>query len=273
MRSRLQPGLLTLGAWCALLGAACSFPSVVVEEGPGTPPLCNDDTECGTPASLCEKAVCDPEIGCGTETITVGEGCRGGDGFCLEDGTCGECTMGSQCNSETCSGGLCVPMNCTSGTKNEDETDIDCGGSCAPCMNGDDCLADTDCTSGACDDSVMPAQCAPCGSQNPCPGAQFCNALGACQAELENGEICESDAQCVSEHCSQEETISVCCDQACDGLCESCLKAKHQIDGENGFCHPTADGLETGDECVDGVIGGLLRKKVCDGMGACRTQF
>lgn len=256
-----------------LLGAACSFPSVVVEEPPETPPKCLDATDCGTPPSLCERAICDPATGCGTESIAAGDACRDGSGICLADGSCGECARNEDCDSMTCSGGACVPMTCTSGVLDGDESDVDCGGSCAPCENTFECQADADCVSGACDDSASPAVCAPCGGENPCPGMRFCNGTGVCQDELSNGELCESDAECISEHCVQEETVSVCCNEVCEGLCESCLKAKHQLEGQNGFCHLTADGLETEDECEDGFIGGLLRKKVCDGAGACRNEF
>jgi len=275
MHSRPQRpgGLLAIGGWLTLLGAACSFPSVMVEEESVAEPPCRDATDCGTPASLCERATCDPVTGCGTEDIAEGEDCRDGGGICGEDGSCVDCIRNDDCSSMTCSGGACVPATCTNGMLDGDESAEDCGGMCAPCDDGKACESDSDCVSGACNTEVMPAVCAPCGGSNPCPGAQFCDSLGVCQPELSNGAICESDAQCTSEHCVEEETIRVCCDAPCDGLCESCLKAKHQLDGQNGSCHPTADGFETGDECRDGFIGQLLRRKVCDGNGQCRNDF
>lgn len=39
---------------------------------------------------------------------------------------------------------------CSDGEKNGDETDIDCGGSCPPCDDGESCKVDDDCQSGFC---------------------------------------------------------------------------------------------------------------------------
>lgn len=50
--------------------------------------------------------------------------------------------------------------SCADGTKNGDETDLDCGGSACPkCGDGASCLSGSDCTSGECDGGV----CAPAG--------------------------------------------------------------------------------------------------------------
>src|SRR5260221_1923301 len=39
---------------------------------------------------------------------------------------------------------------CTDGAKNGMETDVDCGGSCAPCVEGKKCAADRDCGTKKC---------------------------------------------------------------------------------------------------------------------------
>ncbi|MCD6499938.1 MAG: hypothetical protein J7M25_16715 [Deltaproteobacteria bacterium] len=45
--------------------------------------------------------------------------------------------------------------SCTDGTRNQDETDIDCGGAvCAACGDGQRCNDSTDCLSGLCEDGV-----------------------------------------------------------------------------------------------------------------------
>jgi len=62
---------------------------------------------------------------------------------------------------------------------NQDETDIDCGGSCGVCAVGQDCNADQDCQSNNCD-------------------------AGVCQEpgeELPDGSPCTSDGQCASDNC------------------------------------------------------------------------
>jgi hypothetical protein len=50
-----------------------------------------------------------------------------------------------------------LPAHCTDGAKNGDETDVDCGGSCATCSNGQACTRALDCASGAC----TAARCGP----------------------------------------------------------------------------------------------------------------
>ncbi len=47
----------------------------------------------------------------------------------------------------------CVDPGCHDGVKNGTETDVDCGGSCAPCDAGRSCASGSDCTSGHCVDA------------------------------------------------------------------------------------------------------------------------
>src|SRR5262245_2194393 len=50
---------------------------------------------------------------------------------------------------------------CTDGVKNENESDVDCGGVCAPCGLERACSANADCASGLCAQAVCaPASCA-----------------------------------------------------------------------------------------------------------------
>ena len=73
-------------------------------------------------------------------------------GACPVDGTCGDCLDGYV--------GVIGPLNdpcwapadtCTSGARDGDETDVDCGGTCAPCaVAGAACLDDSDCYYGWC---------------------------------------------------------------------------------------------------------------------------
>ncbi len=44
-----------------------------------------------------------------------------------------------------------IDTSCDDGARNGDETDVDCGGSCAPCPDGAGCAEDSDCRSGFCD--------------------------------------------------------------------------------------------------------------------------
>jgi hypothetical protein len=58
-----------------------------------------------------------------------------------------ECVHGSDCVDGLCAAGTCRPGSCYDGVKNGTETDIDCGASCAPCIDGRRCANDVDCQS------------------------------------------------------------------------------------------------------------------------------
>ncbi len=67
-------------------------------------------------------------------------------------------TLGTACSGGACDAtGTCIIFSCTDGARNNDETGIDCGGSCAPaqtCIDGDACVIASDCTSGVCNGAV-----------------------------------------------------------------------------------------------------------------------
>jgi hypothetical protein len=70
------------------------------------------------------------------------------------------CSLGRDCSSGTCSAGTCVTPSqgtCSDAIRNQNETDIDCGGSCPQCPNGKKCLASTDCASSICERNVCSA--------------------------------------------------------------------------------------------------------------------
>lgn len=48
---------------------------------------------------------------------------------------------------------LVVTGSCSDSVKNDDETDVDCGGSCARCADHQSCLVDTDCLSLVCNET------------------------------------------------------------------------------------------------------------------------
>ncbi|MFB6262190.1 MAG: fibrinogen-like YCDxxxxGGGW domain-containing protein [Bradymonadaceae bacterium] len=67
------------------------------------------------------------------------------------DGAGTGCAMEDDCDGGTCVDGACVSPSCSDGVRNQDETDIDCGGEhCAPCPTGKQCSRDRDCQSGVC---------------------------------------------------------------------------------------------------------------------------
>ena len=104
--------------------------------------------------------------------------------------------------------------------KNGTETDVDCGGSCSPCINTKDCLVAGDCQSGFCNALV----CAACATDAQCGTGNYCDTTsngGTCSATRSNAKPCTAGDQCASGFCAN----GVCCDQACTGTCQGCTLA------------------------------------------------
>jgi len=78
----------------------------------------------------------EPSIDCGAPLCPP---CPTGEG-CFQDFNCAS----SVCENETC------VESCSDLVKNGDESDIDCGGGCAPCAQYQRCNAGADCISGTC---------------------------------------------------------------------------------------------------------------------------
>ena len=116
----------------------------------------------------------DPDCGSSNSTCMAGDGCAGGqcvppdtdcDGAsCSEDDVClagcepidldclgDKCNMDSDCVTGYCHEGHCSEASCNDSIINQDETDVDCGGSvCQPCGEGKGCLSSSDCATGYC---------------------------------------------------------------------------------------------------------------------------
>jgi hypothetical protein len=75
-----------------------------------------------------------------------------------------------------------------------------------------------------------------------------------------NGVPCTGAAQCSSGYCVD----GVCCDQACDGLCYSCV-----VPGSFGTCVAAATGTDPRDECDNQGAASCGTSGKCDGAGAC----
>jgi len=96
----------------------------------------------------------------GDETdVDCGGSCGkcGSEKACLKDS---DCTSGFTCSDGNCkSSSPTLPEHCGNGEKDADETDVDCGGSCNPCAEGNGCTADSDCESGfSCVENVCSAE-------------------------------------------------------------------------------------------------------------------
>ncbi len=155
------------------------------------------------------------------------------EGFDLSSdvNNCGDC--GIQCvnphGTTTCVNGKCV-YKC-------DEGYWDCDG---------------DPTNG-CESDLMKVQaCGLCQRNEDCPTGFFCKD-GDCIKKYTNGHSCNDSAECAGGFCTDE---GVCCDQSCDGPCQSC---------KSGSCVAVEKGKNPEkDDACDGAV--------CDGNGSCMTK-
>jgi hypothetical protein len=126
---------------------------------------------------------------------------------------------------DTSMGDTGSPPPCTDGIQGGDETDVDCGGSCDPCGDGQGCMVAEDCSSEVCEGQVC--QAAACGD-------------GVVQA----GEGCDDAGE--SATCNADCTEASCGDGALNATAgEACDDA-----GESATCN--ADCTEA--SCGDGVL-------------------
>ena len=234
-----------------------------VDCGGSCPTKCADDDTCALDAD-CSSGFCRP-----TDNTCQAPSCT--DTFQNQDetdvdcgGTCGAtcevsegCASDDDCVSTFCrpTDNTCQTPSCTDTFQNQDETDVDCGGSCPPCMNGEGCGVHADCTSGYCqptDSTCRPAECMD-GAKNQDETDVDCG--GTCGATCDDGEDCGDSGDCLNGFCrptdstcrtptcsdmfqNQDET-DVDCGGTCGATCvvgETCA-----IDGDcvSTFCRPT----------------------------------
>ena len=83
--------------------------------------------------------------------------CGGQCGGCVDGKMC---AVDGDCQGGTCASGICSAVQCSDGVKNGTETAVDCGGAlCLACVATTEfpapaCLAESDCTGGACIDGL-----------------------------------------------------------------------------------------------------------------------
>jgi hypothetical protein len=112
---------------------------------------------CSSSSSTSATGSCSDGVKNGAETDVD---CGGGlCDKCAEDQACG---ADADCGTTSCKAGKCaIPPapTCVDGVKNQQETDVDCAGECAPCGDGKICVSNNDCGSGLC----TAGTCAPTG--------------------------------------------------------------------------------------------------------------
>ena len=162
---------------------------------------------------------------------------------------------------------LTVAANCADGTRNGQETDIDCGGTnCGPCADGRACKVNNDCANRQCTNGVCqtPASCND-NIKNAAETDIDCGG-GNCPPCV-NGRRCAANRDCSSNTCRN----GTCLDQCQDGVQDG---QETDIDCGGLSCVGCANGrgcAQDGDcdtgACTTGVCCGTGTAN-CDGIKA-----
>ncbi len=140
------------------------------------------------------------------------------------------CIDPSDCTTDKCKQGQCIPSTGDDGVKNGDETDVDCGGSAVPCPPGKACAGDTDCANVKCTGNVCQEPSKNDGIKNGTETDVDCGG-GA----PTNAPKCAAGAKC--------KTTDDCDNVACaDGTCQA-------ASGNDGI----KNGTETDVDCGGGA--------------------
>ncbi|RLB55443.1 MAG: hypothetical protein DRJ42_06295 [Deltaproteobacteria bacterium] len=100
--------------------------------------------------------------------------------------------------------------SCTDGLLNRDESDVDCGGSCPQCRDGQACRTPSECIGGQCLDNACVDPSCEDGAQNGTESDLDCG--GDCSLCVA-GDGCNSGRDCVSRFCGDD---GLCLASACD---------------------------------------------------------
>lgn len=118
---------------------------------------------------------------------------------CRDRGDCkigDSCTANSDCEKRFCSSGKCAQPSCNDAIKNQDESDVDCGGQCQKCSNDKPCKINSDCQSSYCSFGF----CKPmesCLDGKLTPGESDVDCGGHCPAKCSDGKSCSSSDDCM----------------------------------------------------------------------------
>ncbi|MDN5327832.1 MAG: hypothetical protein PWP03_470 [Candidatus Woesearchaeota archaeon] len=184
-------------------------------------------------------------------------------------GVCGPCFNGKHCLQDSdCYSGYCNPETkvcenfptCDDGIKNQDETDVDCGGSCSKCPAGKSCISDSDCITNYCYEGVCRVPTCNDGIKNQDETDIDCG--GVC-GKCEDGKACNSNFDCISKKCVNGICAKATCDDGiknqdetdvdCGGSCGKCPDLKVcKVDSDclSGYCYNFVCRTPT---CNDGI--------------------
>jgi hypothetical protein len=152
----------------------------------------------------------------------------GGDSKCARCASNSRCTTNQDCETHFCFAKRCEEPSCTDKVKNQDETGVDCGGSCKPCSIGTPCSSNEDCSDRYCEQGACADHChsgkresdetdTDCGGERcgACPDSKRCLVASDCQSLVCSNRSCRPET-CDDQIKNQDET-----DQDCGGVCSA----------------------------------------------------
>jgi hypothetical protein len=246
----------------------------------------------------CIAVVCAPDGSPGLLSVAAGTTCGpAGAWSCDGLGACVQCLTTAMCAAgQACVQHACVSPSCTNKTRDGDESDVDCGGSCPGCAVGQRCSSRRDCASTTCDPGTR--RCVP----DPCHdgvrgGDETDVDCGGSCPRCADGHRCKVDFDCASDDCDPAQLACLpvtCIDQRQDaketdvdcggGVCPPCVPGKgclvdadcsvgcdlvtHLCSG-NVCADHRRNALETDVDCGGGVCSGCLPGKMCNTNGDC----
>jgi len=182
-----------------------------VDCGAACPLLCVSGSTCGGPGDCvsheCLAGVC-TAASCGDGVKNGGESDTDCGGPCaLTCPTGATCNVYTDCASHECAGAgimTCAAPSCFDSAKNGDETDVNCGGSCAQkCPPNYACLLAADCIGNVC--NAVTKKCDPtCNDGYQNGGETDVDCGGPCPVGCQVGWHCSTDADCAQGNCSAD---------------------------------------------------------------------
>ncbi len=284
-------------------GGTCAEPSCMdgIKNGD------ESDIDCGgTCAGCIIGQICTEPLDCASKvcssSMCVGTSCANGiqdatetDVDCGGEDCAGTCMTGQSCEAHSdCMSGICdlqgtrrcLAASCTDGVKNQDESDIDCGGTCgAICQVGQACAQNTDCESSTCSgDQCREAGCViqatsfTAGEANPNNPCEHCDPSSATDAWTPRpvGSECDDGAACTAS--SSCDATAQCTGTIAVGRCYIENQCWYHGDSNPSvsveYCNAELDQTSwSAPSCSDGVLNGDEEGPDCGGScSPCMTE-
>ncbi|HYQ45956.1 MAG TPA: hypothetical protein VER11_28495 [Polyangiaceae bacterium] len=177
---------------------------------------------------------------------------------CIENS---KCTSNNDCESKFCKSGRCTEPRCDDKIQNQDETGVDCGGTCLPCDIGVSCGSNDDCDGHYCLDGKCADHCVSgvleaqtdetdvdCGGEtcDKCADTKKCVAATDCTSAICSNQKCQKPT-CSDQVKNQDES-----DTDCGGACSATKPC-----GVNATCNGPSD-------CASWICSGTTGKCLAD---------